>query len=284
LRSLSLEGLSIIDLSSLLQNSHLAGVRSSRSNASFVFTLTPFAVLEVLSCIKEGDVVTYIDADTMFFSPPHSRLFDDGCNVYITAHNCSEHLVHLHQYGKYNTGWVSFRQNRYGVQCAEWWAKRCLEWCDDRVEGDKFADQGYIQQFHSVVPGVCELNDKGINCAPWNASGRHFVSREEGVFVDDRKLVFFHFALARRINTYCFAPRLKEQDVRDAAGLMAYVYSPYALESVRVAKKYGIPKEYLFPQEAIRPELHGVYFAADRAVGFRKCVKRLWRGEYILTI
>ena len=280
----SLDGLHIVDLSSLLQISQLEGVRSSRSNASFVFTLTPFAILEVLARVSEGDMVTYVDADTMFFSPPDLGLFENDCNVYITPHNCSKHLVHLHQYGKYNTGWVSFRRNHHGLRCAEWWANRCLEWCDDRVEGSKFADQGYIQQFQSIVPEVAELDDIGINCAPWNASGRTFFRRDEGVFVDDARLVFFHFALARRINRYCFAPKLKEQDVRDVPGLMTHVYKPYARELARIAKLYGIPRDYLFPNEASRPELHGLYFAAEQAAGLRKCSRRILRGEYILTI
>ena len=47
-------------------------------------------------------------------------------------------------YGHFNVGWNTFDRSKAGSLALEWWADSCANWCYDRVEGNKFADQGYL--------------------------------------------------------------------------------------------------------------------------------------------
>jgi hypothetical protein len=284
LESLSLGNLSVLPLEKLMATyPELSSAQENRSKTSFVFTLTPFLVSEVLGYAKDESMVTYIDADTLFFGPPEDVFVDSTANVYRSPHNCSEHLKHLSQYGRYNTGWVSFRANEHGRRCAAWWSQKCLEWCHDRVEDGKFADQAYIEGFDQIVPAVRLIDNNGVNCAPWNASGKRFQRYGGSVWVNDVRLINFHFAMFHRVNCWVSAHRLGAQKVVGAKGLIEHVYKPYAKALGRAVDEYRIPAHLIIPQEPLRPELHQSHFESDSKRSARRCIKRWWRGEYLIA-
>ena len=41
-----------------------------------------------------------------------------------------------------------------GIAVIRWWRERCIEWCHDVVDGDRFADQGYLDSFPRLFPRV----------------------------------------------------------------------------------------------------------------------------------
>ena len=46
--------------------------------------------------------------------------------------------------------------------------ERCIEWCFDRVEDGKFADQEYLDDWPQVHEDVVVLERPGVGMAPWN--------------------------------------------------------------------------------------------------------------------
>ena len=39
-----------------------------------------------------------------------------------------------------------------GIAALRWWRERCIEWCYDCVEGDRFADQRYLDRLPGMFP------------------------------------------------------------------------------------------------------------------------------------
>ena len=185
----------------------LAAVKEARSRVEYYFTSTPTVISHALAAESDASWVTYLDADLWFFSSP-DRLFveQDGGSVGIIEHGYRPQDAWRKKFGTYNVGWVSFRNDNDGRTCLEWWRQRCLEWCYDRPEDGKFADQGYLDGFSCVVGSVVVLRNPGANLAPWNLATRTVRCSAGAVEVDGRPLVFFHFhGLQHRGRRWYFA-------------------------------------------------------------------------------
>jgi hypothetical protein len=72
------------------------------------------------------------------------------------------------------------------------WREQCLEWCYDRAEDGKFADQGYLNSWPGL-PGVRVLGHLGVDLAPWNFMLYDIDVKADPPTVDGQPLVFYHF-------------------------------------------------------------------------------------------
>jgi len=187
----------------------LLAVKSERSSTEYYFTCTPSLPLYIFRCFPEQDILTYLDADLFFFNDP-APLFDElgQGSVGIIEHRLPAELRHLEIYGIYNVGWITFRRDEQGLACLQWWRERCIEWCYDRVEPGRFADQKYLDQWPELFPGVRVLQHKGANVAPWNVSRYKLTAKGEQIFVDDQPLLFYHFHGLNQIRPWLYNPRL----------------------------------------------------------------------------
>jgi lipopolysaccharide biosynthesis glycosyltransferase len=130
------------------EDTKLAEAKKNRSLIEYYFTCTPSLILKVMETNREIDILTYLDADLYFFSsiePLYKEMV--GYSILIVEHRFPPHLHHLEKYGIYNVGLLSFRNDRNAMVCLQWWRDRCLEWCYDRLEDGKFADQKYLNDW-----------------------------------------------------------------------------------------------------------------------------------------
>jgi len=178
--------------------------KRNRSLAEYYFTCTPSLPLFVMNHNPEVDLITYLDADIFFFSSP-AQLFEEiGTNsIAIIGHRFSPTLKGLERRGIYNVGWLSFRRDVNGLACLRWWRDRCIEWCYDRVEGDKYADQKYLDKWPTLFQRVVVLQHKGANLAPWNVENHIIRCENSAVWVDEQPLIFYHFQGVRPITKWC---------------------------------------------------------------------------------
>ena len=149
LTKLSLPGLQPISLAEFEAGDvDLAKAKQNRSRVEYFFTCTPSLPLFLFRRNPDAEIVTYLDADLFFFSSPEPvfKEFGQGSTL-IVAHGYAEHDRHLEQFGIYNVGLLSFRNDANARECLEWWRMRCLEWCYDRVEDGRFADQKYLDDW-----------------------------------------------------------------------------------------------------------------------------------------
>ena len=145
----------------------LRAARARRSMIEYFFTLTPAFPLYLLSAYPEIDIITYLDSDLYFFDDPE-RVFEElgGGSTAIIGHRFSEAGRFRERYGIYNVGWVSWRNDHVGRACLEWYRERCLEWCFDHADGERFADQKYLDEWPERFPRVRNIAHKGCNLAP----------------------------------------------------------------------------------------------------------------------
>jgi len=168
--------------------------KQNRSLIEYYFTLSPVFPLYVLEHF-DVDIVTYLDADLMFFSSPKAIYEELGdASIFITEHGFPEDLKHLEIHGVFNVQCQVFRADRTGIECLERWKKQCLEWCFDRLEKGKYADQKYIDEWPGLYGNNLVISkNKGVGVAPWNIKNKKMVIQGSQYYIDDEPLVFYHF-------------------------------------------------------------------------------------------
>jgi hypothetical protein len=260
----------------------LLAVKRQRTLVEYYFTCTPALPLYLLSAYSQVDVLTYLDADLFFYDDP-SALFGemgDG-SIAIVPHRFPARLRDRERYGLFNVGWLSFRRDQHALECLQWWRRRCLEWCHDRAEDDRFADQKYLDKWPELFPGVVVIRHKGANVAPWNIESYSIRQRHGRVWIDEAPLLFYHFHGLKVIQGSWYDMGLWQYGVRASAVVRRHIYRPYlkalALHggAPSVRRVAGFP-----PPEPLRAQLdwerRGTWLTGklDLAMG-------LIRGDYL---
>ncbi|MEC9464573.1 MAG: hypothetical protein VX834_02235 [Myxococcota bacterium] len=197
LEGLNIEGLSTIALHTIEHGDHeLLSKRRLRSPTEYYWTMTPTLLLRVLERRPEIDVLTYTDADTLFFSRADA-IYDElaSNSVLIHEHRYQASLAKLdNQAGRFNVGLMCFRNDSEGLATLGWWRRACLDWCYARFEDNKFGDQKYLEAFPDRVTALQVLQYPGAGTAPWNHENYRYSRGPSGdVYIDDVPLVHYHF-------------------------------------------------------------------------------------------
>lgn len=206
----------------------LLAAKQNRSRIEYYFTCTPSLLLFVLRQNPDIELITYLDADLFFFADPAPIFVEiDGYSIGIIGHRFPEKLRHLEEYGIYNVGWLSFRRDQDGHSCLNWWRERCIEWCHDRIEDGKFADQKYLDDWPERFYSVKVIQHKGANLAPWNLDTYPLSQRLDKIIVDDQKLLFFHFHNLKQLEKRLYEPNLRTYEIALSRTMRLHIYKPY---------------------------------------------------------
>jgi len=200
LHALNRPGVRVVPLTELEgADPALAAARTNRTWTEYVFTLSPCLPRHLLRTQREIERLTYLDADLFFFAGPGPIFEALGAgSVLFTAHRFPDFLrAHYEQHGIYNVGVLAWRRDANGLACLDWWRERCLEWCHDRLEAGRYADQKYLEEWPRRFAGVVECRHPGVNLAPWNWMNHRCEVAGDGVRVDGQPLVLYHFARFR---------------------------------------------------------------------------------------
>ena len=210
----------------------LRAVKTQRTPVEYYFTLSPCWPRWLLATQQEMERLTYLDADLFFLADPADifRTMDAArASVLVTAHRFPPWLERYERHGRFNVGILSFRADPVGRGCLDEWRAQCLAWCHDRLEGDRYADQKYLDGWpQRLGAALLVLPDAGVNLAPWNWAAAAIEADGAAVRVDGRPLVAFHFAR--------FRPRWGDwwwQSGQLEYGVMPFrlrraIYGPYA--------------------------------------------------------
>lgn len=220
----------------------LRDAKANRTIVEYYYTLGPAVCRFVLDHPDCRDMVTYVDADVFFFSSPEAVFTLLGqSSVGITPHRFSFWVKHARRGGEYNVGWLTFRNDSDGKACLQWWFDRCIEWCYQRYEDGKYADQGYLNWFPKLFRGVKVLDDPGINLAPWNLANHCVRGQPHAVTVDGRPLVFFHFADFVQVSSWHYSTNTSSALIWLTPRLRRLIFRPY-IETLRQHSPGGLPK------------------------------------------
>ena len=221
----------------------LLSAKKNRTTVEYYFTLSPVLPLYLLESNPQIEYITTLDSDIYFFSNPQS-LFEQfrKYSIMITAHDFSEPIMHWEKYGKYNLSFQSFRRDAEGLTCLTKWKEQCLEWCYDRMEGERFADQKYLDNWTDQFKNVLVVQGKGAGIAPWNISKYSLTQKSGHTFCDEHPLIFYHFQGLRVISKNCIRHGLHLARVRSTGPMRKYVYASY-IESLIQIRKNKIKRE-----------------------------------------
>ncbi len=229
LRSRHLPGVRLVRVEDLVaRHPALAAARKDRTWLEFYFTCTSWLMRDLLPRLPAGELLTYLDADMYFYASPE-LVFDEigGASIAITPHRFPSALAHLERYGKYNVGWVSLRHDATGLACAADWADKCAAWCFNLLEADRYADQKYLDAWPGRFPGTISLMHPGINAAPWNIRDCTVTAGKQGIRINRRPLIFYHFHALTHLAGGLYDPGLHKYDAILTPGLRNHVYLPY---------------------------------------------------------
>ncbi len=220
------------------EDPEVAATRSTRSTIEYYFTCTPAWMRFVLSNEADAEWVTYLDGDLFFFESPEAiyRELRDA-SVAIIPHRYPAAIARLRKFGTYNVGWVGARNDPDGIAVINWWRKKCIEWCYDVVDGDRFADQGYLDAFPGLSPRVKVIENIGANLAPWNVGNYRIDFRDNRVMIEaTQPLIFFHFqGVKKGLGWFIFSSH-RQYSAPLSGAVRRHVYKPYIDELLEIER------------------------------------------------
>jgi hypothetical protein len=210
------------------ENPALAAARANRSLIEYYFTCTASLMDWLLRTRADIESLSYLDSDLYFFSDPEPIFTAfEGHSILIIAHRFPPQMKKQEIYGLYNVGLLSFRRDADGLACLAWWRDRCLEWCYDRLEGDRFADQKYLDRFAELFRGVLVLDHPGANLAPWNIASHRLEAKDGRISVDGLPLIFFHFHNFKKLFLNAWHVEHRDNFIPCYPFLARLLYRPY---------------------------------------------------------
>ena len=220
--------------------------KKNRNFVEYFFTCSPATCNYVMANYKEVDLITYLDADLFFFDSP-SKIFDEleEYSIGIISHRFNFFTKRNKIYGKFNVGWVSFRRDINGIKCLDDWMINCINWCYQKIEKTRFADQKYLDYWPEKYNGVKIIENVGANVAIWNVKNYKLSYEKEKIFVDSQPLIFYHFANLKQIDQDLFTTDLSRVFVSLNGILLNNIYKPYIelLIKNKLTSLKIIPKE-----------------------------------------
>ncbi len=241
LERMKLQGVVPVALEELEQaDPELHATKASRSRVEYYFTCTAAFLAYLLRRFPDIDRLVYLDADLYFYSSP-APLFQESADasVAIIEHRFPAHLRHLEVFGHFNVGLLVFANDPVGRECIAWWRARCIEWCHDRLEDGKFADQKYLDDWPTRFPRVHVLRHRGANVAPWNLAGHAIAEGEDGPTVDGEPLIFYHFHKMKRLAGGLFEAGVSDRRASLAGVVRRSIYAPYLRELRGLMRQAG---------------------------------------------
>ncbi len=230
-------------------DNELYRVKQTRSLVEYYFTCTPAICCYVFDLFPEVDLLTYLDSDLLFFSSPE-KIFDEigESSIAVVEHRFSRFGRKFLKLGIFNVAWISYRRDDQGLNCLREYRKQCLEWCFDYLDGDKYADQKYLDKWPEKYSNLMIIKNKGVNLACWNIGNYSVKKVGNTIFADEDELVFFHFAGLKQLIPDCYTTSISSYYVRLNKTVKDYIYIPYLKRLKHFTKDNDITKKTINPK------------------------------------
>lgn len=210
-------------------------VKADRSRAEYCWTCGPSVIYHFLT-FHNLPFITYLDSDLFFVGNPQIAFDEIGeKSIAITEQGVSEDRAK--QVGRYCVQFMYFKNDKEGLDALTWWKDACVDWCYQRFEEDKYADQKYLDKFPEKYKSLCVIENVGVGLAPWNTDRYKYTPTQ---VIDGNKAyypVFFHMhglSFSQKGNE--LSVESIDYDMRGAP--LQYYYAPYADLMKDVLNKY----------------------------------------------
>lgn len=196
LERLSLKKVTLIKMSVLqIKDAEYLQRKSDRTFNEYCWISKPILMLYILTNHDAVTRLTYLDSDIYFFSSYEPIFSEMGIHsILLSPHRISSKKYRIENdknFGKYNAGLISIKNDKNGIKCLQWWRKKCLsKW----TKNHKGGDQKYLDQWPVLFRNVHILKNYGINLGPWNVFQYTLHNRKGALFVNDERVVCYHFS------------------------------------------------------------------------------------------
>mgnify|MGYP005831825255 FL=1 len=206
----------------------LTEIVQKRSKVEYYFTCSSQICEFVFNKFPKIELLTYLDSDLYFFDSP-DPIFNEikGYSVGIIEHKFHWTGFYKKKYGKFNVGWINFRNDKIGRSCLNDWANNCIEWCYQRLEDGKYADQKYLDYWPKKYPKIKIIKNIGANLAIWNIKNYKLTLYKNKLLVNDCPLIFYHFNGLKQISFKVFKTELSSSYIRLKGPILNNIYLPY---------------------------------------------------------
>ena len=178
-----------ISVDKLLSNDVVV-VRNKTTYGQFCWVCQPLGCEYILREYKH-DRVTYLEADSLFFSDPEI-LFDEigEKSVSLVPHNYSKGFDNSSKAGIFCTQFNSFRNTPESFEVIEFWKTNCFMY--DKERRNEYPGQFCLNDWINFN-SVKVVQHPGAGVAPWNIQGKEVFADDIFVTIQNYPIVFYHF-------------------------------------------------------------------------------------------
>lgn len=228
-----------IHLEEFIDQMRLENCRRDRTYQEWCWTMAS-QFSEYLMRYHHMEALTYLDADMCFYGNPEVVFTEIGHrSIAVTPHRLIPSKQHLERNGKFNVGWITFKDDVIGHDALYTWAAQCRERCSSVIG---CGDQAYLDELpERYGDAVAIIENIGVNAGPWSI-GNWKVTK--GPLLDGIPLILYHLHEWHENEDGSYF--LTGYDLRDED--REFIYKPYvkAYESVKKAfKKFGFHVEQM---------------------------------------
>lgn len=237
LTTLNLANTVLIRLNELEQeDGKLAAVKEDRTLREYAWTAKASIIIYIFRHYNNVPSLIWIDSDTMFLADP-SMIFEKFSvySILLTLERFTdEHKYLSEQYGTYQMGFIGFRRDENAILCLEWFREKLTDWCFDKFEDGRWADQKYADDWTERFKGVGIMDSTGVNMTPFilytliEDRKLKLSEKKGGVYAGNERITLFHYYGFKYHNSHEFDLCSYDMDFHDEA--IRLVYLPYINE------------------------------------------------------
>lgn len=226
LKKMKLKGVKVVALTDF-EDRELLAIKPIRHPVEYYWTCTPSWVLYVMKNAPSAKHVVYLDGDLYFYSDPDlgtAEIADKS--LLVVEHRFPKGREALvNDSGRFNVAFNVFKNDKVGVTCLNRWRKQCLDWCYWKKEDGKLGDQMYLDEWPKLYgKNLVISKNLGVDAAPWNISQYKITKKDGGPYINDDKLVCYHFHQFQILGPNHFGRVLGYTLSED---VVKYIYMPY---------------------------------------------------------
>lgn len=190
LSNMNLTNLILISVEDIL-TSQLDDARKRTTHGQFCWVCQPIICQYILDKFQV-DIVTYLEADSLFFSSPEP-LFDElgSKSVTLVPHNYSAEFNNSAVAGKFCVQFNAFRNDKNAREVLSYWIECCLQY--DKTLPYDYPGQKSLDDWPNRFDCVVVIEHIGAGVAPWNIRGFKLTLNDSNIYVDDSLVIFFHY-------------------------------------------------------------------------------------------
>jgi hypothetical protein len=214
----------------VLLTEEVRAVRSRTTHGQFCWVSQPLVCQYLLDQLGL-DMVTYLEADSYFFSDPEALFQELGPDsVSLVPHNFSPGLDNTGTAGRFCVQFNAFRNDARARAVLSHWRDANFRY--DKSAPRLYPGQTCIDTWPERFPGVRPITHRGAGVAPWNVRGCRLGNSGGAPTIDDVPVVFYHYHQYGRLlsGAHELGSYPMTRDVVDA------FYRPY-VEALRKAER-----------------------------------------------